>query len=213
MADDAASVSLQREIERLNARITQLSGENARRKGTVRELCAALGVTSGAELQDAVNALRSAGGLAKLRGEVETLRTKANPTELQAKYDQAVTELRTIKHREGLKGLYADKDLGLNPDVPVERLEAILGLKPEGDAFDAGKAKAAVGELKTKGTDPYLFGPGRGDDGGGQTQPPAPAWGGRGVSGVQSGVRELTVAQLRDPTFMLNPERLAPAGK
>jgi hypothetical protein len=200
---DEASDSLRREVDRLNQRISQLTAENTRRKDAYRETCTALGVGSKADRQSILADLRAAGGYSKVKAELESLRTKSNPTELQQKYDQAVTELRNLKHRDGLKQLYSDKDLGLNPTVSVERLEAILGYKAEEEAFDATKVKQQLVELKTKGSDPYLFGTAAGAQSStGQSQA-APIWGGgRGASGTAGGVTEFTDAQMRDPVFM-----------
>lgn len=215
MADDANVVgSLQREIDRLNQRVTQLQGEANRRKETVKGICTALGVSNNAELQAAVAQLRERGGFGKLIKDLEAARTAASPTELQAKLDQAVSELRSIKHRDGLQALYDDPELGLNKAVPVERLKTILGYSPTSDDFDGAAVKAAISELKAKGTDPYLFAAAEGQSSTAQPQSQAqPVWGGRGAPGQAVAGPEFTDAQLRDPAFMYASSQQAIAAK
>jgi transposase-like protein len=213
VADDANVVSsLQREIDRLNQRVTQLQGEATRRKDTVQQICTALGVSNNAELKATVAQLRERGGFAKLTKDLDAARTAASPTELQTKLDQAVTELRSIKHRDGLQALYEDPELGLNKAVPVERLKTILGYAPASDDFDAAAVKAAISDLKAKGTDPYLFAP----DQSSTVQPQSqaqPLWGGRGSPGQSVAGPQYTDAQLRDPVFMYAAQQQAIAAQ
>lgn len=206
---DESTAALRAEVERLSRRVEQLNAENARRKGTVKQLCSALGVSTSSELEETVNSLRAAGGFKKLAGELDQLRTAAKPNEVQAQLEEARQHLRQYKHREGLKSLYQDKDLGLNPAVSVERLESILGYKAEADSFNAEAVKAQVAKLKD--SDPYLFGAGQPAQS--QPQNTNPIWGGRGVNGGQSVAGELTEQQLGDPVFMHDWARQAREGK
>lgn len=200
MSDESAMIStLRSEIDRLNSRLTQAASESTRRKETLRGVCQALGVANNAELGQVVAELRAAGGYKAVAAEREKLKTASQPGELQSQLEEARGQLRQLKHREGLKGLYGDKDLGLNPNVPVERLETILGYKPDSDDFDARAVREKVAALKT--SDPYLFG----SDATSQAQSAQPLpWGGRGASGQPVSGPVLTEAQLRDPLYMLS---------
>lgn len=219
MADDNNQTlvdTLRRENDRLSAKATQLAAEAARRKDQTRAIAQALGVSSASELSDSIATLRTAGGLKKILSERDQFKSQAttaaaNPSDLQRELEAARGELRTIKHRDGLKGLYADAELGLNPAVPVDRLEAILGYKAEGDAFDGAAVKARIAALKT--TDPYLFAQAQAQAQANQgqqqqqQQQPAqtpPPWGGRGASVQPVAGVTLTEAQLRDPAFMID---------
>jgi hypothetical protein len=224
MADDNHQTlidTLRRENDRLSTKAVQLAAEAARRKDQAKAIYNALGVSSASDLADSIATLRTAGGLKKILGERDQFKAAAstataNPSDLQRELEATRGELRTIKHREGLKGLYADADLGLNPAVPVDRLEAILGYKPEGDTFDGQAVKTRIAALKT--TDPYLFaqasqqqqGQGQQQQQTAQTPPP---WGGRGASVQSVTGHTLTEAQLRDPAFMIEQAAkvLAPA--
>jgi hypothetical protein len=127
---------------------------------------------------------------------------KAELEDMRALAKEAGTlrgELRTIKHREAAKGLYEDKELGLNPKVPVDRLLTILDYKPENDEFSLEAVKEKLSSLKE--TDAYLFA--EKTDGAESPKTPVAEWarpGERGKSNTKPVA--LTPAHLSDPVFM-----------
>jgi hypothetical protein len=197
MSDEQDQVrTLRAEVDRLTTRLQKAEGEATRRKAAMVAVGQALGVTNAAELRDVVGELAKVGGYRKLATEVEQLR-KATPEQLKREHAEAVGKLRTLAHRDGIKALYGD--LGINPQVPVERLMGVMNYLPDGDQFDAEAVKGKIAALKT--SDPYLFGTGA--TAGDQSQPAPPAWAGRGASGQSAPGANFTEAQLRDPEFML----------
>jgi hypothetical protein len=196
--------SRDREIERLNNRIAELTGENTRRKGSLRDALKAVGCKDLAELQVLVATHGDYGKLAKDHADLKARSIDRKPTELQAELDDVKGKLRTRIHRDGFAALYADKELGLNPEVNVDRLIKILDYKAESDTFDPAATKKAVAALKA--SDPYLFGvPRSGDETsttGGLALQQAPAWSGRGASDQSAGGMVLSDAAHRDPAAM-----------
>lgn len=177
MADDSTS---QFTLERLNDRVNRLTAESTQRKQTIRNLKAEL---------EKITAERDELSKAKAPPEAEEL-------------NRLRTELRTVKHLEGFRGLIGDKELKLNGQVKPERLMALIGYAPESDDFDAKTVKKQIEALKE--SDPYLFTeadtPSAAEPAGSQK---TPDWASRGVP-QQPGERvTLTSQHLRDPVFML----------
>lgn len=132
--------------------------------------------------------------LKELRTEMEGLRTKASEAETLR------GELRLTKHRDGLKSLYSDEELGLNSKIPVEKLMKLIDYKPESDEFDAAAVKEKLAALKE--SDSYIFVEKSGEEPV-TPQPPAPKWANRGASDAKTVKNTpLTEAQMRDPAYM-----------
>jgi hypothetical protein len=191
--------SLRAENSRLNRELSKVTQSDKGRKETIRALLQGMGVGTKDEAQALINELRPLGGAIKLLEARKNYQPGVREKELESK-------LRTIVHDGGLKELYQDKALGLNPAVPVDKLKAIMGYAADTDEFDAAAARAKIQALR--GTDPYLFASGDQAQVQGQMHQPGnvaggPQWGGRGNSGTGQQQVEITDAQHRDVRFML----------
>lgn len=92
------------------------------------------------------------------RDDYKTKATTQPPNEIAEELAKTKVELRTLKHRDGLKQLAYSAEVGINPNVPVDRIMKLAEYIPETDEFDAKGAKVKLLALRT--TDAYLFQPG-----------------------------------------------------
>ena len=199
-------------LDTVLGQLKQANAESAQRRAKLKQ--------SAAEIADLKTKLAAKDGdkdgvskqLTDLTADRDSWKVKAEaaPNELASEVDRLKGVIRDGKHREAFKGLYEDKELKLNKQVPIDDLWATLGYKAETDDVDLAAVKAKVVGLRE--SKPYLFM--------GETPPttrelpPGPGAHRGTTDDTAGGWVTVTKAQTRDPVFMLeNQARMAVAVK
>jgi hypothetical protein len=204
MSTDAAVSDYLKRISELSA---EAKGHRVAHKRTKGELADVQ-----AKLDKALKDLQT------VTGERDGLKTRldAAPGELQTTIDQLRGQIRDRDHKDAWKGLYGDKELGLNPDIPVETVMRELKYEAKGDQPDVQAIKALV--TGARDSHKWLFGQVPPPDGGTTNPaappalPPAGPGNGRGSLSTDSGGLTVKTSQLRDAVWMYeNQSKLAEA--
>jgi|SRR6185503_6463917 len=194
---DAALAAQSKRIEELTAELSTVRSEAKTRRVANKKLAEEIATLKG-----------SVANLTKERDEFKG-KAESNPTELQAKLDAALGQIRDRTHRDAIQGLYDDSELDLSKSVPIDTLLKLIDYKAEGDAPDLKAIKAKV--TAAQAANPFL----KGQHGTGSQEAAGAAQNGKprldtglGDAGSRGGhdttarVMRVRRSEMQDPDFM-----------